>query len=86
MKIEVVGKLVANLHNKIVYDIVIRHLKKALNHGLVLKTLHRLVKFNQISWLKPCIDMNTDLWKTGKNDFEKYFFKLIKNAVFGKAM
>ena len=60
-------------------------LKQALNHGLVLKKLHRVIQFNQKDWLKPYnIDMNTKLIKEAKNDFEKNFFKLIKNSVFEK--
>ena len=63
MKIEKVEKLVANLHDKTEYVIHIRNLKQALNHGLVLKKVHRVIKFNQNAWLKPYIDMNTDLRK-----------------------
>ena len=46
-----------------------RNLKHALNHGLVLKKIHRVVKFNQNAWLNPYIDMSTDLRKKAKNDF-----------------
>ena len=66
MKIEKVEKLVANLHDKTEYVIHIRNLKQALNHGLVLKKVHRVIKFNQNAWLKPYIDMNTDLRKKSK--------------------
>ena len=86
MKIEKVEKLVANLHDKTEYVIHIRNLKQALNHGLVLKKVHRVIKFNQNAWLKPYIDMNTDLRKKAKNDSEKDFFKLMNNAVFEKTM
>ena len=73
MKIEKVEKLVADLHNNKEYVIQIRNLKQALNNGLVLKKVHRVIKFNQNAWLKPYIDMNTDLRKNTKNDFEKVF-------------
>ena len=65
-KIEKVEKLVANLHDKTEYVIHIRNLKQALNHGLVLKKVHRMIKCNQNAWVNPSIDMNTDLRKKSK--------------------
>ena len=47
----------------------IRALKQTLNHGLILKKTHRIIQFNEETWLKPCIDMNTKLRTEGKNDF-----------------
>ena len=82
MKIEKAENLVANLHNKTQYVIHIRNLKEALNHGLVLKKVHRVIKFNQKALLKPYTDMNTKLRQKVKNDFEKKLLKLINNAVF----
>ena len=61
MKLGNMEKLVANLHDKTENVIHIRNLKQALNHGLVLKKVHRLINFNQKAWLKPYIDMNTEL-------------------------
>ena len=69
----------------------IKAFKQALNLGLVLKNVHRIIQFNLVetinkSWLKPYINMNTELRKKAKNDFEKEFFKLMNNSVFGKSM
>ena len=74
MKIEKVRKLVANLHDKTEFVIHIRNLKQAFNHGLVFKKVHRVIKFNQNTWLKPYIDLKTDWQKKAKNDFWKRFY------------
>ena len=58
------------------YVIHIRNLKQALNHGLVLKKIHEVIKFNENAWLKSYNDMNTDLRKKAKNDFKKDFFQV----------
>ena len=77
MKINKCSKLVYNLYDKNNYVIHIRSLKQALNHGLTLKKVHRVIQFNQEAWLKEYINMNTELTKEAKTDFEKDFFKLI---------
>ena len=64
IKIEKVEKLVANLHDKTEQVMHIINLKQASNHGLVLKNIHRMIKFNQNAWLKPYTDMNRDLKKS----------------------
>ena len=86
MEINKCKKLVCNLFNKKEYVIDVNSLKQALNHGLKLKKIHRVIEFNQESWLKPYIDMNTELRKAAKNDFEKDLFKLMNNSVFRKTM
>ena len=86
MKIDKTQKLVCNLHDKKKYVVHISRLKQALNHGLKLKKVHRVIEFNQEAWLKKYIDMNIELRKKASNDFEKDFFKLMNNAVFGKTM
>ena len=81
MKLEKVEKIVANLHNKAEYVIHMKNLKQALNYWLVFEKIYRVIKFNQDAWLKAYIDMNKDIRKVAKNDFEKYSFKL-NNVVF----
>ena len=86
MEVKRCRKLVCNLFNKKKYVVHINVLKQALNHGLKLKKIRRVIKFNQKEWLKPYINMNTELRKAAKNDFEKDLFKLMNNSVFGKTM
>ena len=85
-KLEKVEKLVSGIEDKEKYVAPIRVLKQTLNHGLILKRIDKVIQFNQREWLKPYIDMNTKLRKEAKNEFEKDFFKLLNNAVFGKTM
>ena len=79
-------KLVCTIYDKKNYVFHIRNLKQALEHGLKLKKVHKAIGFYQEAWLKPYIDMNTELRKKAKNDFEKDSCKLMNNAVFGKTM
>ena len=86
MEIEKVEKLVTHIHDKNEYVIQIRNLKQVLNHGVILKKVHSVIKLNQSVWLKLYIDMNTELRQKAKNNFDKEFLKVMSNAVFGKIM
>ena len=86
MKINKCSKLVCCLYDKNNYVVHIAALKHALNHGLILKKVHRVIQFNQEAWLKEYIDMNTELRTQAKNELEKEFLKLMNNCVFGKTM
>ena len=79
-------KLIYVIEDKKKYVIHIRTLKQALNHRLKLKKVLRIIRFKQKAWLKIYIDINTELRKNAKNEFEKNFFKVINNSVFGKRM
>ena len=81
-----VEKLTCNLHDKEKNVVHIRTLQQALKHGLVLEKVHRVIGFQQSVWLKLYIDMNTEYRKQAKNEFEKAFFKLMNNSVFGKTI
>ena len=86
MEINGVEKLVPNLRDKKSYVIHISALAEALEHGLILDRIHRVIEFDQSAWMKPYIDFNTQLRTEAKNDFETDFFKLMNNLVFGKTM
>ena len=86
MKIGDVEKLVLNLRDKRNYVIHIQALNQALKHGLILDRIHQAIEFDQSAWMKPYIDFNTQLRAKATNDFEKDFFKLMNNSVFGKMM
>ena len=73
--------LVCNLHNKDKYVIHIYGLQQALNHGLKLTKVHRVIEFKQSAFLKTFIDLNTNYRTIAKNDFFKDFFKLVTLTV-----
>ena len=86
MKVNGVDKLVPNLYYKRKYVIHVRALAQALEHGLMLERIHRCIEFKQSAWMKEYIDFNTRLRTAARNDFEKDFYKLMNNSVFGKTM
>lgn len=86
MKNDKYQKLNCNLHNKRSYDIHLKTLNWATNHGLRIKKVRRIIEFYQKARLKPSIDLNVELRTKTKNYFKKYLFNLMQNSVFGKTM
>ena len=81
MKVNKVKRLVCHVTHKENYSIHIFALKQALNHGLKLDKVHSVISFRHEAWLKSYIDLNTELRKNAKNEFEKDFYKLKINSI-----
>ena len=81
-----VDKLTPNLLNKTNYVLHCENLKLYESLDIIISKINRGIKFKESAWMKKYIDLNTNLRTKAKNEFEKDFFKLMNNAVFGKAM
>ncbi len=81
-----VAKLLCTLEDKEKYVIHYMTLQCALEHGLRLKKIHRVISFTQSPWLKTYIDINIELRKQAKNKFETDYFKLLNNSIFGRSI
>ena len=86
IKIDKVDKLICSFLPQKHYVLHYKNLKQYLEEGMILKKVHRGLKFVQSPWMEPYIRKNTDLRKEAKNAFEKDFFKLMNNSVFGKTI
>ena len=79
-------KLIPNLYDKDEYVVHYRNLQYYIQKGMILEHIYEAISFDQSPWMKPYIEMNTAFRAKAENDFEKDFFKLMNNAVFGKTM
>ena len=86
IKIDNIDKLICSFLPKKHHVVHYKKLKQYLEEGMILKKVHRGIKFKQSPWMEPYIRKNTDLRKDAKNAFEKDFFKLMNNSVFGKTI
>ena len=86
MVVNDVEKLICHFKSRKNYVVHYRNLRQYLEMGLTINAVHRGISFNQSPWMEPYIRKNTELRKTAANSFEKDFFKLMNNSVFGKTI
>ena len=86
IKVGDVKKLIPNLGNKTKYVVHYINLQLYLSLGMKLTKIHRVLQFKQSDWMKGYIDFNTEKRKNAANNFEKDFFRLIINSVYGKTI
>ena len=82
-------RLTPNLYDKENYVVHYKQLKFALRHGFILTKVHRIISFEQSSWLKSYIEFNTEKRKEAANEHNNFgvlLYKLANNVIFGKSM
>ena len=86
LKVNGVEKLISHFKPRKNYVVHYRTLRQCLELGMRLTAVHRGISFYQSPWMEPYIRKNTELRKSAANNFEKDFFKLMNNSVFGKTI
>ena len=86
LNIDGVEKLICHFKPRKNYVVHFVNLRQYLEMGMILTAVHRGISFNQSAWMEPYIRKNTELRKCAANSFEKDFFKLMNNSVFGKTI
>ncbi len=81
-----ISKLITNFYDKLEYGLNYRYLKLALQLGLKLKKVHKVIEYDQLNFMEGYIMKNTNERAKAKNSFEKDFYKLMNNSVYGKTM
>ncbi len=81
-----VKKLLTTLESKFNYVVHYRNLKQAIVNGLKVKKVHRILRFSQSRWMAPYINLCTNMRVKSRNEFERQFWKLLVNSVYGKCM